>query len=563
MLEKFSIRTKIVSLVFILLVMTGGLGGVALLKMSAMNVATSDIATNWLPTIKVLGELRENLVAYRNGIRMHLMELTEEGKRKADLRLTDLGAKIEKYQQVYEPLISSPEERRIYEIWRKEWGDYKAAAIPVLELSRKSIGRFSIEATELLGRTLTPIGTRMQDILTRDIELNNKGSEEASATAAATYSSAFMIVLSILGVAAAFGVMASFMVIRDVTSAIASIIKPMQTLGQGDLASEIPYRSFKTEIGAMADALQVFKEALIAKRAADETAAREAEEKIARGQRVDAATRHFQAAIGEIVETVSSAATELEASAGTLTSTASHAQELTTTVAAASEEASTNVQSVASATEEMSSSITEISRQVQESARIASDAVDQARKTNESVGALSSAAARIGDVVELINTIAGQTNLLALNATIEAARAGDAGRGFAVVASEVKALAEQTAKATGEIAQQISGIQAATGQSVSAIREIGMTIGRMSEIASTIASAVEEQGAATQEISRNVQQAAQGTQQVSANITEVQRGATETGSASTQVLSAARSLSEDSTRLKHEVERFLDTVRAA
>jgi methyl-accepting chemotaxis protein len=271
----------------------------------------------------------------------------------------------------------------------------------------------------------------------------------------------------------------------------------------------------------------------------------------------------FEGAVGEIVETVSSASTELEASASTLTATAERSQELTTMVAAASEEASTNVQSVASATEELSSSVNEISRQVQESARMASDAVGQARTTNDRVSELSKAAARIGDVVELINTIAGQTNLLALNATIEAARAGEAGRGFAVVASEVKALAEQTAKATGDISHQISGIQAATQDSVIAIKEISSTIEKLSEISSTIAAAVEEQGAATQEISRNVQQAAQGTQQVSANITDVQRGASETGSASSQVLSAAQSLSGDSNRLKLEVGKFLDSVRAA
>ncbi len=271
----------------------------------------------------------------------------------------------------------------------------------------------------------------------------------------------------------------------------------------------------------------------------------------------------FESAVGEIIETVSSAATELEASAGTLSSTAVRAQELATTVAAASEEASTNVQSVASATEELTSSVNEISRQVQESARIANEAVHQARRTNDRVGELSSAAARIGDVVDLINTIAGQTNLLALNATIEAARAGEAGRGFAVVASEVKALAEQTAKATGEIGQQINGIQAATRDSVGAIKEISGTIERLSEISATIASAVEEQGAATQEISRNVQQAAQGTQEVSSHIGDVQHGATETGSASSQVLSAAQSLSGDSNRLKLEVGKFLDTVRAA
>jgi methyl-accepting chemotaxis protein/aerotaxis receptor len=211
----------------------------------------------------------------------------------------------------------------------------------------------------------------------------------------------------------------------------------------------------------------------------------------------------------------------------------------------------------------MSSSVREIGRQVQDSARIAGEAVSQAHATTERVSELSRAASRIGDVVELINAIAGQTNLLALNATIEAARAGEAGRGFAVVASEVKALAEQTAKATGEIGQQVGGIQTATQESVSAIGAISGTIARLSEISSAIAAAVEQQGAATQEIARNVQQAAQGTQQVSANVGDVQRGASETGSASSQVLSAAQMLSRDSNRLKLEVGKFLDSVRAA
>src|SRR5213079_3082622 len=295
-------------------------------------------------------------------------------------------------------------------------------------------------------------------------------------------------------------------------------------------------------------------------------AEREALEKAALEEKQAAMGRladEFESAVGEIIDVVSAASTELEASAGTLTATAVRAQELTTMVAAASEEASTNVQSVASASEELSSSVTEISRRVQDSARMAAEAVDQAARTNARVNELSQAASRIGDVVELINAIAGQTNLLALNATIEAARAGEAGRGFAVVASEVKALAEQTAKATGEIGQQVGGIQSATQDSVTAIQAISGTIEKLSEISSTIAAAVEEQGAATQEISRNVQQAAQGTQQVTSNITDVQRGASETGSASSQVLSAAQTLSGDSNRLKAEVSKFLDSVRAA
>jgi methyl-accepting chemotaxis protein len=314
----------------------------------------------------------------------------------------------------------------------------------------------------------------------------------------------------------------------------------------------------------MADAVEVFKSNAAARQELEAEQKETGARAVARRKSdMNKLANEFEGAVGQIVETVSSASSELEASAGTLTSTAERAQELTTMVAAASEEASTNVQSVASATEEMASSVNEISRQVQDSARMAGEAVDQARTTNDRVSELSKAAARIGDVVELINTIAGQTNLLALNATIEAARAGEAGRGFAVVASEVKALAEQTAKATGEIGQQISGIQAATQDSVNAIKEISGTIEKLSEISSAIAAAVEQQGAATQEISRNVQQAAHGTQQVSSHITDVQRGASETGSASAQVHSAAQSLSGESNRLKLEVGKFLDSVRAA
>jgi methyl-accepting chemotaxis protein len=563
MFAKLSIRSKIIALVAFLLVAVAGMGLLAVQEMRAMNANTVDITTNWMPSVRVLGDLRSGVITYRNVIREHMLAETLEEKLAAEKTLAGVVEANSKLRATYEPMITSPEERALYNDWVKTWVDYKKGTEQVMELSRKEAGKSPHEAHELNTKTVNKIGLAADDILKKDIDLNNTGADKAGNDAASTYASAFMMIVAILGAAVVVGAAVSFYVVRDISAGIASIVTPMQALGKGDLTAMVPHQGEKTEIGAMADTLQVFKQALIAKKAADEAAALDAEAKIERGRRVDNITREFEAMIGEIVETVSSASTELEASAGTLSSTAERAQSLTTAVAAASEEASTNVQSVASATEEMASSVNEISRQVQESARMAGEAVDQARKTNDRVSELSKAAARIGDVVELINTIAGQTNLLALNATIEAARAGEAGRGFAVVASEVKALAEQTAKATGEIGQQITGIQAATQDSVGAIKEISGTIEKLSEISSTIAAAVEEQGAATQEISRNVQQAAQGTQQVSSNITDVQRGASETGSASTQVLAAAQSLSSDSNRLKLEVGKFLSSVRAA
>jgi methyl-accepting chemotaxis protein len=532
-------------------------------NMRSINANTVDIATSWLPSVRVLGDLQANVIMNRNILREHLLAESLEDKLKVEKAIAANVDSIAKSRQAYEPLITSPEERALYSEWSKIWEQYKTGIQEVMALSRKEAGQMPREAHELNSKTVNRILTDADSILRKDIDLNNVGADKAAAEAADNYASSFALLAALLGLAVVAGVGISFVLIRDVSNGITSIVEPMQALAQGDLTAHVPHQGETTEIGAMADTLQVFKQALIAKKVADETAARDAETKIERGRRVDNITREFESMIGEIVNTVSSASSQLEASADTLSNTAQRSKELATAVSAASEEATANVQSVASSTEEMASSITEIGRQVQESARMATDAVGQARSTTERVSELSKAATRIGDVVELINTIAGQTNLLALNATIEAARAGEAGRGFAVVASEVKALAEQTAKATGEIGQQITGIQAATQDSVNAIKEISGTIEKLSEISATIASAVEEQGAATQEISRNVQQAAQGTQQVSSNITDVQRGATETGSASSQVLSAAKSLSGDSGRLRAEVSKFLTSVRAA
>lgn len=350
---------------------------------------------------------------------------------------------------------------------------------------------------------------------------------------------------------------------RTVVRRLVGLQSSMKAIAAGDLSTEVATAG-SDEIAAMAAALQVFKDNMAeSNRLRTERA--EAEKHSATQRKADMRrlADEFHAAIGEIVGTVSSASTELEASAKMLTDTAAETQQLSNRVETASGNASQNVDSVAAATEEMSASIAEINRQVHESTCIANEAVQQAEMTDARIGEMSKAAARIGNVVNLITSIAEQTNLLALNATIEAARAGESGRGFAVVAQEVKMLATQTGKATSEIGSQIASMQVATEDSVAAIKQIGVTIGRISEIAAIIAASVQQQGSATEEITRNIQGAAKSTSEVAANISEVNKGAYETSSASSQVLASAQSLSGESNRLKLEVDRFLDNVRAA
>ena len=287
------------------------------------------------------------------------------------------------------------------------------------------------------------------------------------------------------------------------------------------------------------------------------------QEREERARKVNALLQGFEGKTGSLVSTVAAAAEELRGTAQALSAHTDETTQQASSVAAAVEEASVNVQTVASAAEELSSSIGEIARQVSQSSNIAGRAVADAQRTDAIVKTLAEGAQRIGDVVGLISSIAGQTNLLALNATIEAARAGDAGKGFAVVASEVKSLANQTAKATGDISQQIAEIQSATTQAVQAIEAIAQTIGELSSIAASIAAAVEEQGAATQEIARNVQEAAAGTQHVTENITGVSRGASETGEVAAKVLGAADALSKEAEQLSGDVRLFIREVKAA
>ncbi|UMY16495.1 methyl-accepting chemotaxis protein [Methylobacterium organophilum] len=381
-------------------------------------------------------------------------------------------------------------------------------------------------------------------------------SDQTSLASRIGLGSGLLVLLAIIG--------SAFFMMGNVARPIKRIGAILMQLAEGRTDTEILFVERKDEIGETAQAAQIFKDNLVRIRALEieaEANRASAEEQRKAGMRQMA--DGFEAAIGAIVGQVSSAATELQATAQQMTSTATHTAHQSTTVAAAAEEAASNVGTVATAAEELGSSVQEIGRQVQGSAVLAQNAVGEADQTARLVQALKTTSTRIGDMVGLISNIASQTNLLALNATIEAARAGEAGRGFAVVAAEVKELANQTAKATEEIAGQIGEIQGVTDQAVDAIGGITNRIREIDTVTASIAAAVEQQGAATQEIVRNVAQAATGTGEVTTNIAGVAQAVDETGAAANQVLSSASELSRQSERLSAEVAHFLATVRAA
>ena len=419
-----------------------------------------------------------------------------------------------------------------------------------------------LEQNGIFLESAQPMILGMQADLGHAQEALAQSAVELTNQAMTAVSNARLMQLGFAGISLLTGLTVAFLIARGILGPLNGMTGAMAKLADGDHSVDVPARENRDEIGDMARAVQVFKENGItaARIAAEQKTEQEARQR--RAQILRDLVAAFETQAAGLVHGVASAATELRATAVSMTESSGQTNQRAAAVAAASEQMSVSIQTVSASAEELGASINEISRQVSQSAGITSQAARDAERTDTIVKELSDGAQRIGDVVSLISSIAGQTNLLALNATIEAARAGDAGKGFAVVASEVKSLANQTARATDEIAQQVSHIQAATKGAVSAIQGIVTTIGEVSRIAAGIASAVEQQGAATQEIARSVQQVADGSREVSTNIAGVSQAANDTGAAASELLEASGQLTRQSETLTGEVDRFIGGVRA-
>ncbi len=560
---KLSLKSVLIGSIGVLAVSALGQGAVGIAKLSAIEAHVTDIGANALPSVQIAGALNTATRDARVKL-FRLVTASTDAKVLAD-NVTGLDKSLKSLADLraaYEPLISSAAEKALYDQFAQSWAGYAESQTQVVALMRagdKAQAFALLTSAEMA--TLNNAATQaVQKTVTLNADNAKAGVDETLSNAVSAISAAYVAMAIAFATAVATMLFALFGVSRP----IERMTEAMRALAAGDATIAVPGRARRDEIGAMAAAVQVFKDNLIRARTleADTVQARasaEAQRKAAMRGMADG----FEHAVGGIVGMVTAAATELHATAQAMTATATQTAGQSSTVAAAAEEAASNVNTVAAAAEELGSSVLEIGRQVDGSADLAQAAVAEAAHTAVLVQNLSAAAGRIGDVVALISTIAGQTNLLALNATIEAARAGEAGRGFAVVASEVKELASQTARATDEIGTQIGRIRASTGLAVTAIDAIAGRIREISGVATSIAAAVEEQGAATQEIVRNVSRAATGTDEVTANVSGLATAAEDTGAAASQVLASASELSRQSEHLGAEVRRFLDTVRAA
>ncbi|TWB35138.1 methyl-accepting chemotaxis protein [Nitrospirillum pindoramense] len=557
-LVDLSLRTRIFWAFALVLLVTLGLGLFALERLSRIERAAADLGTDALPSIVASNELLQGVLEARRFQQGMLLATDDAARAEQEKIVAQELDRVAKGRRAYDPLITI--ERSQMDQFDQLWPQFLASSTQVADALRKGDRETALKLYAGANREQT---RALIKVLTDAADLNYRAGQDAYALLSRTTGSSRLGTLVALGLALAVAFGAGAVTVLTTGRPTRLLTAAMTRLSQRQLDTAIPGADRQDEIGAMARAVQVFRDGLVE---ADRLAAAQREAEAAKARRVaaiDSLVSDFDRQSSDILRQFSGAAAELDAAAQSMSGVAGETNRQSASAAAAAGQTTANVQTVAAAAEEMAASIAEINRQVVHAQAIASRASMDTRETMATVAGLTDATQRIGEVVTLIQTIAEQTNLLALNATIEAARAGEAGKGFSVVAAEVKGLANQTAKATEDIAAQIMAVQQVSSRTASAIQAIGTVIEEVNGISTSIAAAMEQQGASTTEISRNVGQAATGTQGVADALGAVTQAAGQAGAAATQVLGAAHDLSEQSDVLQAHVSRFLAAIKAA
>jgi methyl-accepting chemotaxis protein len=556
--NRISVRNKFIAGFAMAFVWTLGLGGFAVERLDAVERAAADLRDNALQATVALARIGQAAERLRSTQQLLVTAVAEERR---NTLLAEQEAQAQHVQDaiaLYQPTIKGEQEQHLADAFMAAWANYMKLTGQLVSM----IGQVQpdIPVAFLNGRLLQAM-SQFRAALGADLDLKMQEGHQAADAGQAMGDAARRLILGALAVSLVMCVLGGWVMIAAVAQPITAMNGMMRRLSQHDLTVAISFLDRRDEIGAMAASVEQFKRGIVDAEAAQAEHVAEQGAKDRRAAELEVLVGGFEEEVGQLVDHLSGAAATLETTARSMSQTAGETNRQTSAVAASAEQARANVQAVADATESLASAIAVIGRQGAESAAIAERAVADARQADAIAQALSLGTQKIDDVLQLIGAIAGKTNLLALNATIEAARAGEAGKGFAVVASEVKALAGQTAKATGEIAQQVQQIQTATKETVEAVHMIGLVVERVGSIAASIAAAVEEQHAATAAIAQNVQQAAGGTRAVSVSIEQVDRAVTATGASADEVLASASDLTKRAEFLSRQMSGFAARFR--